>query len=401
VTFLFVAATVARLAGAQELPALHGPHGVGRVEYDWTDQRRQRELLVHAWYPASNPLAQGPYLPGAQTIDSAPGTERVKSTFRGIWPLIVSGAITSHAQNRTPPARSPKQFPIVLFSHGAGTPSASYTAKIEDLVSRGFVVVAAEHPGEAPAAVFPDGRVVPYATDVPQRCQPPPGASYDEVVRIGMGCLRERAEVVAEDLRFILTQVAALNQTRAAEPNFFGRLDLARVAAVGHSLGGFASVRACQKDERIAICVNEDGGTADGAFLQYAGFTSPKQPLLYVEASVPAMTDEQLAASGLTREEWTQRLDHVLNDVHEQQLRQSGRGSFKVTLKAPGMQHGSFGDAFLTAGNPEASRIALHNLALTEEVTRAFLDKHLKALKQTLLDEGVERPEIVVKKYDR
>src|SRR5260221_438416 len=108
-----------------------------------------------------------------------------------------------------------------------------------------------------------------------------------------------------------------------------------------------------------------------------------------------------LAASRLTRDEWTQRLDHVLNDVHEQQLRQSGRGSYKVSLRAPGIQHDSFGDAFLTARDPEASRIALYNLVLTEEVTRAFLDKHLKAAKSTLLDDGVERPEIVVKKYNR
>jgi hypothetical protein len=65
------------------------------------------------------------------------------------------------------------------------------------------------------------------------------------------------------------------------------------------------------------------------------------------------------------------------------------------------MQHGSFGDAYLTASTADAKRVALHNLALCEEVTRAFLDKYLKGATDTLLDDGAGRPEVAMKRYSR
>jgi pimeloyl-ACP methyl ester carboxylesterase len=206
------------------------------------------------------------------------------------------------------------------------------------------------------------------------------------MVEAGMRCLRERADVVAADMRFVIDQIAK-------------QFDIGQLAAVGHSLGGFAAVRACQQDARIRACVNEDGGTADGVFLNFPGALAPKQPLLYVEASVPTPTDQQLAVNGITRDEWNRRLDRMVTIVHEQQMRSSGRGSYRVSLHAPGMTHGSFGDAYLTAATPEARYIALHNLELCDEVTRAFLDKNLKGATRTLLDEAAGRPDVIVKRY--
>jgi hypothetical protein len=50
------------------------------------------------------------------------------------------------------------------------------------------------------------------------------------------------------------------------------------------------------------------------------------------------------------------------------------------------MNHGSFGDTMLSAATPESARAVLHNLMLTIDVTRAFLDKFLKGDTRTLLD---------------
>jgi dienelactone hydrolase len=315
-------------------PTPTGPLGVRRAEYHVTGAAPGRELQVHLWYP---------------------------------YPL------------------PPRPSPVILFSHGAGTPATQYTAKLDDLASHGYMVVAPEFPPDPPGAQA--------------RCRAPDGTPYDEMVEIGMRCLRERAQTVADDIRVVLDWIAELNATRGRSPDVGGAFDPARIAAVGHSLGGFASVRACQQDPRIVACVNEDGGTADGVFLRYAGASSPRQPILYVEASVPAPTDQQLAAGGITRADWNTRLDRMVSVVHEQQLRSSGRGSYKVELHAPGMQHGSFGDLYLSANTAEARRTAMHNLALSEAVTRAFLDKYLKRAAATLLDDPAARSEIVVKKY--
>lgn len=322
--------TALLLALLAQAPAASGPSEVGRADYHWTDRSRGREIGVHLWYPAPS---------------------------------------------------GPQPAPVVLFSPGNGTPVSSYTAKLNDLASHGYLVVAPDYPGEM------------------ARCTPRAGAPYDEIVETGMRCLRERADIVAADIRFVIGEIETLNHTRGGSPDLEGRFDMTRLAAIGHSLGGFASARACQLDARIAACVNEDGGTADGVFLRFPGAAPAKQPFLYVEASVPAPTDQQLAANGSTRADWNARLARLTTVVHEQQMRSFGSGSMKVALRAPGMQHGSFGDAYLTASTDVARQRALHNLALCNDVTRAFLDKYLKHDARTLLDVPAASPEITVKRY--
>lgn len=309
--------TVIALALLIQLPASSGPSSFAHADYEWNDNARHREIAVRVW---------------------------------------------------TPTISATRPRPIVIFAPGAGTLTSFYSAKIEDLASHGFIVIAANSP------------------EMPRCPTPLAGVPYDEMVEAGMRCQRERADLVADDIRFVIDQTAK-------------QFDITHLAAVGHSLGGFAALRACQEDSRIRACVNEDGGTADGVFLRYPDASSPKQPVLYVEASVPSPTDQQLATNGITRDEWNRRLDRIVNVVHEQQMRSAGRGSYKVSLRAPGMMHLSFGDLYLTADTAEARQIALHNLDICNTVTRAFLDKTLKGATGTLLDDPSGRQEVTVRRY--
>jgi predicted dienelactone hydrolase len=142
-----------------------------------------------------------------------------------------------------------------LFSHGGGSTGFAYTALVECLVSHGYVVAAIEHTYEAAAVVFPDGRVIPYSEENMRRMQKPPGASYDQMVENAMSWIRARDDVFAADQRFVLDQLVQLNHNNALP--FAGQLDLNRVAAVGHSMGGQASIRACQLDDRIKAWTEE------------------------------------------------------------------------------------------------------------------------------------------------
>ncbi len=123
-------------SGRGELPKLErpsGPYGVGRLGYHWTDSKRpnrfaadsqvHRELMVYLWYPAPRQSAdiKGAYYPGAKEIDAVPALQRqMLEEFGNHWPSIVSGAVTSHALDGVDAVKSPRRFPVVIFSHGNG-----------------------------------------------------------------------------------------------------------------------------------------------------------------------------------------------------------------------------------------------------------------------------------------
>src|SRR5204862_3504891 len=53
---------------------------------------------------------------------------------------------------------APGRFPVLLFAHGANQLPTNYSALIEALVARGYIVVAIVSPGVAPVALQADGR---------------------------------------------------------------------------------------------------------------------------------------------------------------------------------------------------------------------------------------------------
>jgi pimeloyl-ACP methyl ester carboxylesterase len=392
----------------QRIPEPTGIFRIGRDAFDWTDLKRSdpfsrnpaahRELMVYIWYPTASPqtFPTAAYLPGARQIDAVGGSEQSRRSLN--WPLIVSGEITSHAQEGPAPAPNPRRFPVVLFSHGQGTSSFAYTTAIEDFASHGYVVVAVEHPYSSSAVAFPDGRVIQFSDRPTLRGDRPAGIPYLDGVQVAMADMRQLNEIQASDLIFVLDQLALINGSERSSP-FYGRLDLRRVAAVGHSLGGMTAIRACQRDRRIKACVNQDGGTPDGVFLQYPDAMRLTQPFLYVEATPPlTFTDQELAERGITREEWNAYVTKIA-ETQDRQLRSGRKGSVRVELRAPYMFHMSFIDSLSVSINPQIRPRVSHNLNLTINVTRAFLDKYLKGEKRTLLDTDTRNSEITIRRY--
>jgi dienelactone hydrolase len=358
--------------------------------------------MIYVWYPTEKGGKTGkpaPYLPGATAINML--TDRALSGADGKqWPAILSGELASNAVEGATPAKNTARFPVLMFSHGLGSPVFHYTAFIEELVSHGYVVASIQHTYEVNVVAFPDGRTVAlsqlsWSIYGPQ----PPEISEEEASKKAITWEKERDSVWAADISFAFDQLIMLDRDRGSV--FFGKLDLAHVGAVGHSIGGRAVGRACQLDRRIRACVNEDGAPDEGAVLNYPGAGPPNQPFLLEEIFVAPPTDKELADAHESRQHFNQSI--VQHDAAiDKQLRHCQDGGYRVTIKTPDSDHNSFTDVPLleAAGDPKAKAAALHSLSLIVDVTLAFFNKYLRDEKDSLLDRPHELgPEINVKHY--
>jgi dienelactone hydrolase len=366
-----------------QLPVPSGPFGIGRIGYDWTDTARQdryssdphahRRLMVYLWYPSQKSAdTKGAYLPGAKQMDADAGAQAAMRDDHGvIWPLIVSGAIYSHAVDNAAAAEKPIKFPTIVLSHGNGGSGFGYTSLIEDLVSHGYVVAAIEHTYGAGAVVFPNGDVVLQHHD-----SVPAGLTPEERFKRMAESIGAGITEGAADVRFVMDKLVALDKGESDRSPLAGRLDSNHVTAMGHSAGAEFAARACQLDARFRACVDLDGGMVPVAALpDYSDGATQKQPLLFLEAYHPEGkmfgTHEQLAA--------------YFNKREGQFKTCCPPGSYAVELRSPGIVHGSFSDdPLLEAGDRVSAGIALHNLGLIETVIRNFLDVALQGGKQAL-----------------
>jgi hypothetical protein len=128
---------------------------------------------------------------------------------------------------------------VVLYSPGAGDPRTWGTVLVEELASRGYVVVTIDHTYEAPGVQFPDGRVTGNE---------PLLAAFERALREGTvpELLRKVLGVRVADTRFVLDRLEEF----VPEP---------AVGMVGQSGGGFTAAQGMYEDARIMAGVDMDG----------------------------------------------------------------------------------------------------------------------------------------------
>lgn len=134
-------------------------------------------------------------------------------------------------------------------------------AQAESLASRGFVIIAVDHPGQAARVKYADG------TAVLSRLPAELDFSTEETVlnfeKWAEPFLRDRVENLAR-----VRQALACGTV----PRLADRLNLEKTGVFGFSFGGTSAVRLCSVDPAFAAGANEDGlflgyGTLPGLFL--------------------------------------------------------------------------------------------------------------------------------------
>jgi predicted dienelactone hydrolase len=374
---------------ASRIPTPTGPFAVGRVELQWTDSSRtepfvpalsaRRELVVFIWYPADVPRGApfADYIPHVATIAAAIGDSALNEELGSARSAIMWGAVRSHSVDNAPVRGAGRPFPVLVFSPGFGESSLTYSAQLEDLASHGYVVIGIEHPFDAYAVRLSPDRVARFAAARWDSARAKPNGA--------VGYQLAQVPLRAGDIRFVLDQLSRAS-IRSGKARFAGALNLHRIGAFGHSLGGFAAASACRFDARIRACMNEDADDSGRPFDGGPVSLPIKQPFLffatghsiYVSPRTPAPTAAGLTSMKLTRAQY----DSVTESYQHNQdaaLASLPARSIRLMAEAEDFTHRSFID--LKALQAADSTAILHQqryLQLIREYVRAFFDKTLR-----------------------
>jgi predicted dienelactone hydrolase len=385
------------------LPTPGGSYGSGRVSYELTDASRpeplssspnaRRKMMVHVWYPTDRQTTQGkvtaPYLPGFEEVKSRISAGDIADMFRPATYVGPEALPETVVVENAPIAGGRQNFPLLLFSHGWGNPIFLYTAELQDIVSHGYVVAAIDHPYDTTYTRFPDGDVAFFAQERFNReaAKQPHGLSAYS---------KERVEVMSKDNQYALTQLLKYADTRSLGAPFYGRIDMEKIDAFGHSIGGLTAARTCQIDRRVRACMDQDSTDYRGSPFIVSDLeqTEARPFFLFVVSSADVWSpkalnpsDAELAQQKLTRADF----DAIVKQQQENQTKQLAGiagGNYRLMLfDLPGFIHRSFTDQTLLASRVDHEQ-SVHNFRVAQAYTLAFFDKYLKGDKKTVLDTG-------------
>lgn len=228
------------------LPVPTGRYPVGRVDLHLVDHSRTdpwrpaspRELMVSLFYPAA-PHGGGEFTPWIPDASA-----RILLAANNIPTDAIRLPLT-HARECAPYSRSAGRAPVLLYSPGYDEPRAFGTNQAEELASRGYLVAAVDHPGDAVVVEFPDGRL--YEGTKPDEPEIP-------------------VEIRTADVRFVLDKLTELDRggnpdaaRRRLPAGLVGALDVHRTGIFGHSRGAATAAAAMYADPRFKAGVNLDG----------------------------------------------------------------------------------------------------------------------------------------------
>jgi dienelactone hydrolase len=344
------------------LPAPTGEHAVGKAVTVIEDPRRgepatadttdQRAVRLVAWYPAQAGTGEpAAYLEGLEQI----GDGLVASGSIGELERMGLGFVTTSARRNADVATASGRHPIAILSPGNATNVEFYGALAEELASHGYVVIGVDHPFQSAAVAIRD-TVAVYAGDAPM----------SEAAAVTSARIDERVADISFVLDRLATDAAGIDPLR-------DRLDLERVAVIGHSNGGLAAVQVCD-DPRVHACANIDGQNMAGPFGIGTDPAAPANPFMF-----------------LTKET---ELHPTLAEAFED----GGTGAFRVVV--PAAEHDSFTDGprfrprlLPVAGTTDAVT------TITRGFTLAFLNHTLRGAPRTVFGEVDAPTDVFVSVY--
>lgn len=284
---------------------------MGTITFEIPAEKAAPRLLVQVWYPSDKGGGGSPWLPDPRL---APG-----------FPFDRIARAKAHASPGVPVVDYSAPLPVIFYEHAWMGHRAENVAQVEDLASRGFVVVAADHPGQAMRVLYPDGTVV--EGNLPRV----PDFSSSQ----GIAAFLTTAEKCFDERRRNLDRVLV----SLAGPDagvLRRRLVLDRVGVFGFSFGGSHAVRLCARHSAFHAGANEDG--------LFLGNESPRGPFLFFDSELPAWLGTPPSSVETPEQELIRQAEARIQEA------QKGVNPQRVILS--GVGHSGFTDAIFRSPLP-------------------------------------------------
>lgn len=222
-------------------PMSEGPFPVGVMTTLFVDAGRldnftkqPRTLVTEIWYPATDDARRMPknkysdFIPGGVTPEI---DELIKKTYKMSAAEI--DKIYWNEAHRNAPVRKGR-FPLVVFSHGNGGSRNQNTFWCDYLASHGYIIVSADHTGNARWTII-DGKPVLFQASERQN------SAKDRPL----------------DVSFLLDQM--IRWDKGADKRFAGRVDTEHAAITGMSFGSYTAHWAADQDHRFKAVIAMSG----------------------------------------------------------------------------------------------------------------------------------------------
>ena len=346
---------------------------IGTKSFKWKDSERvdsyyggNRLLNVQIWYPAifDEQIKQYANSQYYYEIDNA--YKSLENWTDEDYQFV--SKIPTKSFINCPISEKQSKYPVLLLSPSLGGNISMYTYYAEKLAKCGFVVVGINHLYESEYVIDNNMNIIPVdlafhdslkTLDIPEQIT---AEKYREVKGI-------RQKVLGEDLVYCISKLEEINTDE-----FEGRLDLEKIGAFGHSIGGAASIYASLLDKRIKAVLNIDG-TPPTAALE-SGITVP---FMFIEDLTDYENHEGYKKMHQRRAEFCE-----INSSE----------SFRILIG--GTNHNSFLDInYHTASNESEKEKALDVLNQTTDYMLQFFNHYLKQDEISLGETKTDSLEII------
>lgn len=403
VIFLIVTLLLSYALPVFKLPKPTGSYDVGINYFHLVDENRndpfldkstkKREMMVKVYYPAKKDDSK----PFDRYFHNS--SELLKAFAAGYhMPDFIFShlkLVKTNSKESLQVSDKEESYPVVLFSHGAGTTMEVQTSQCEDLASQGYIVAAIDHTYVSWATLFQDRVVTAQEATTDFNTADPA-----EII----------TQIMADDSKFIIDSLTKINEGKI-NSNLNGKLNLDKIGAIGHSVGGAVAYNLAINDSRVKAAINLDGIV----------FITPKENTKDMAPFLMLANDKYHVQGIQNREPLTKKFEDMTEEDQKIMISMYGseevykesykKASQNITglaeiLKSSGnlftiegSDHMKFTDMGLLIGIRQLRELMgiggnttpARCLEITKSVTTAFFNKHLKSEEKDALESQVNK----------